>query len=624
MIAPLTPDSTAVALDQAFADLAANVPAEDIIVRLRALEASCQGAGPERGRFLHARGLVSNRLGSSREALADLDEARQIYEGLVDRAGAAQVGRATALVHSWRGDGREASLALLRAIAEASEDRVNVALALFEAGRLEIEIGRPRDAHRFLARGLDIGGRDLPSREITRARINALQALVFLGDLAAAETTLAGLDLAGANDRLRHLTMLEQARIALRKGIIADAEALLARARALVPAEPDNFSWVEQWHAEAEVLFAKEQLKDALGHIGKVIARYADDDLAGREVTARILESEILDRLARTAEADHTLSAALRRAVARGLSGYANRVRERLAARGRPQSAWLPGVDPAPVGANSEGRFVRRRPIGEGSYGSVSRAYDLEQGGEVALKRLRLSSIYNSVVRAECLDTARMEVAAASRVQHPGVERVFGLLVEPDGDALVVSELVEGPTLRVAMNGKLHFNEKLGLLAYLAHGVAAIHAAAIVHRDLKPENVVLRNGMSPVIIDFGISVIGRIHQPQGGPATRDYAAPEQRQGGWVDARCDLYALGVIAYELLLGKLPRPPAPGLRGFLGGPGRTKAIARELGAASVPNTLAILVARLLSASPRRRPASARDIALTIQALLPEAPAS
>jgi tRNA A-37 threonylcarbamoyl transferase component Bud32 len=618
MSAEAAPGAVAEALEQAFADLAANVPAEDIAGRLRALEASCQAGTAARAKLLHARGLALNRLGFPSEALGDLLEAGELFERLADHSGAAWVRRSIALVHSWRGDGREASLALLRGIAEDSEDHLNLALAFFEAGRIESEIGRPRDAHRFFARGLDIGAAALPALEIRRARINMLQALVAVGDLAAAERTLAALDLAGATDRLRHLAMLERARLAARKGRIEDAGAILRGARALVPADPDNFSHVERWHVEAEVLFAGKHFDEALGLVAKAIARYAADDLPGREAGARILESEILDSLGRGEAADRTLAAALRRVAARGLTGHADAVRARLAARGRAQGAWLPGLDPAPANAGSDGRFVRRRPLGAGGFGSVSRAYDLEFGGEVALKRLCLGNVYDSSIHENRLDTARMEVAAASRIQHPGVGRVFGLLIEPDGDALLVRELVEGPTLREAMKGKLHFAEKLGLLAQLAHCLAAVHAAAIVHRDLKPENIVLRGGNSPVIIDFGISAIGAGRQPEDAPKTRNYAAPEQLAGGFVDARSDLYSFGVIACEVFLGKLPPPPDRGLRGLLADRRRRGTIAGDLCTASVPGSLAVRLAGLLSASPRRRAASALDTALAIQAAM------
>ena len=326
-----------------------------------------------------------------------------------------------------------------------------------------------------------------------------------------------------------------------------------------------------------------------------------------------MLDAQILHALEKPDEADRTLAAALRRAVATNLPGHADVVRERLAARGRSQNVWLPGLSPAAAGLGASERFVRRRPLGAGGFGAVSRAYDLELGTEVALKNLRLKALYDSAVLAERRTAAQMEVAAASRIQHPGVGRVYGLLDEPDGDALLARELVEGPTLREAMQTKLHLAEKIGLLAQLAHCLAAIHAADIVHRDLKPENVVLRDGISPVIIDFGISAIGHVRQDKDAPKTLNYAAPEQSKNGWADARSDIYAMGVIAYEVLTGRLPSGPAHFAFGSRG-----NAVSDELRAAGMPKDAAKLIAAMLSVSPRQRPQTAREIALALQTAL------
>jgi len=615
---PSPPDTPAAALDQAFRDLDANVRPEEIVGHLRELEPACQGDTREHARLLHARGLALNRLGF--DALDDLQTAANIFQKLGDRAATAEVWRAIALVHSWRANVREASLALLRTIAEASEDRLNLARAILESGRLCIEIGRADEAHRFLVRGLEIGGADLKDSEICKARVNALQALVVSGDADAAEAMLASIDLNGATARLRHLTMLERARIALLKDKIDEAEKILGEARGLVsPADPENFSHIEQWHVEAEALFAKKNYQEALDLIGKVIARYFADDLPGREVGARILKSKILDQLERREEADRTLAAALQQAVERQLSSYRKKVLEQLAASGRTGGAWLPGSAPAVITANSKDLFYGREPLGKGGFGSVESAYDYETGRKVALKRLRLQSIYDPSMQADRLHAAEMEVAAASRVKHPGVGQVFGLMREADGEALLVREFIEGQTLREAMmQGKLEYPEKLGLLANLAYALAAIHAGSVVHRDLKPENIVLRDGsaQAPVVIDFGISVIGRVWEAEDAAKTLVYAAPEQMKAGWCDARSDLYSLGVIGYEILVGQLPEAPEPGLLGIAGASRRGKAIARELGAAGLREPLVSLMTRLLSVSPQRRPSSAQDIALMINA--------
>ena len=547
------------ALDQVFADLAGNKPEAEIIGRLRALEQSCEAPNRDRARFLNARGLVMNRMGQRSEALGDLIESASIFTQTGDSAGAAQILRSIALVHSWRSDARESALALLRAISEASDDPLNLALSLFEAGRLELEIGRPRDAQRFFQRGLDIGGKAPPALERDRARVGALQALVASRDLGGAQAASAALNIEDlATPRLKHLAQIELARLALAQNDFDGADVALANVRAGLPVDPDAFEAVEYAHVAAESLFARKANAEAHTTIARVIARYADDNLPGREIAARLLDGQILDALEKPEEADRTLAAALRRAVATNLPGHADVVRERLAARGRSQNIWLPGLSPVPAHLSATERFVRRRPLGAGGFGTVSRAYDLELGTEVALKNLRLKALYDSAVLAERRAGAQMEVAAASRIQHPGVGRVYGLLDEPDGDALLARELVEGPTLREAMQTKLHLAEKIGLLAQLAHCLAAIHAADIVHRDLKPENVVLRDGISPVIIDFGISAIGHVRQDKDAPKTLNYAAPEQSKDGWADARSDIYAMGVIAYEVLTGHLPPRP------------------------------------------------------------------
>ncbi|HLH11054.1 MAG TPA: serine/threonine-protein kinase [Methylovirgula sp.] len=608
---------TTASLDQAFHDLDANVRAEEIIARLRDLESSCTDPR-DRARLLHARGLALNRLGF--DALDDLRTAADIFERLEDRPALAETWRAIALVHNWRANAREASLALLRTIAEANDDRPSLARAMLETGRLGIEIGRPEEAYRFLARGLAIGATELKPLETCKARVNALQALVAVGETEKAESALAEIDPNFATPRLRHLALLERARIALAKGRIEDAEQTLAEARALLPADDsENFSWIEQAHAEAEAHFAKKDYAAALERIGKVIARYFADDLPGREVGARILQAKSLDQLGRREEADATLAAALQQAIERQLSSYRGMVLEQFAASGRTPGAWMPGAAPAITTANSKDLYYGRETLGGGGFGSVESAYDAQNGSKVALKHLRLEAIYDVAEQADRLHAAEMEVAAASRVRHPGVGRVFGLLREPNGEALLVREFIEGKTLRDAISqSKLDFSEKLALLANLSFALAAIHAGSVVHRDLKPENVILRDNRAeaPVIIDFGISAIGRVWQGKDAARTLVYSAPEQTKAGWADARSDLYSLGLIAYEILAGRLPEAPEPGLLGIVSGARRSKAVAQELGSLRVPPAIAALVTRLLAVSPQYRPSSAQDVATAFAA--------
>jgi serine/threonine protein kinase len=133
-----------------------------------------------------------------------------------------------------------------------------------------------------------------------------------------------------------------------------------------------------------------------------------------------------------------------------------------------------------------------------------------------------------------------------------------------------------------------------------------VHATGIVHRDLKPENVMLRKSGAPVLVDFGIAIVGEPRTGVRVAGTRTYMAPEQARGRRVDARADLYALGVIAHELLLSAPPEAPSTSLLAALSR--RTQRRVRDrLVAAGIELAVADLVARLLARHPRRRPKAA-----------------
>jgi tRNA A-37 threonylcarbamoyl transferase component Bud32 len=602
-------DDPSAALDACLADLADNKPADGVLTRLRALEPALREDALTRARFLRARAIATNRLGFGGEALGDLHEARRLLEAGGHAKELGEIVQAIATVFSWHSESREAALALLRVVAEAArtDDRIATALALIEGGRLQMEIGRPAEAQALLGHALALGA-TLPKREHQRAWVNLLQASVAAQHIERARAQLALLDetLAGAPARLLLLAQLEAARCALAARDFGAASAALDRARAHAPEAVDAFERIEIAETEAEFALARGKAARAAALLAPVIARYADDDLAAREVRARLVHATALEMLGRADEAERTLGAALRRALARSLTGHADEIRSRLMADygGPSRIAGMPvatEMDPA-------ARFVRQRALGSGAFGKVFRAYDLELGIEVAIKRAARGENYDPAARAQLLQAARTELAATARLDHPGIARVFGLLGVEGGDTLLIEEFVEGPPLRQAMDSGLDRAHSLTLLSRIAFALAAVHGAGVIHRDLKPDNVILRGGNAPVLIDFGIALLagGRDLPGAGTPA---YMAPEQARGRDVDQRADLYALGVMAHEMLTGARPELPRSLVRftGFA----QMRRIRAALTGAGVAPDIARLIAQLLAPRPGLRPGSAAAVA-------------
>ena len=613
------PPDPAVVIAEALANLAANVPPQDILPKLREIEPWVEGAPLLKARLLRARAIGTNRLGYWSEAIGDLHDARRLMETANEPAELTQIFLAIATIFSWRGDAREAALALLRAVAEAegAGDPICTALALIDGGRLLIENARPADAQALLARALALGGDALPKREYQRAWINLLQAQVAAGliDKAKALREQAGGVLAGSSQRLQMLERLEAARIERLSGDIAAARAAFMQAEALAPDDPEAFEQIEIAAAQAELLLADGDAAEAARLLHDVvIARYATDDLATREVQARLLHAQALEELGRHDEAERTLGAALRRAMARGLSGHADQVRSRIAARGSNEGAGLSGDIPAEATSpDTAARFVRQRPLGAGGFAKVLRAYDLELGVEVAIKKSSLKDIYDTALRGRLLEAARTEVEAASRLNHPGIARVYGLLADANGDSLLIEEFVEGPTLRDAMKAGIEPHRVFDMFARIAYSLAAVHATGVVHRDIKPDNIILRStNHAPVLVDFGIALLSKSGDQAAG-GTPGYMPPEQARGRRIDARTDLFALGVTAYEVLIGKVPEAASSFGPALVTSIFRKRQICGELVQAGVDAGVANLVGQLTAPHPRWRPATAAVVGAT-----------
>jgi serine/threonine protein kinase len=221
------------------------------------------------------------------------------------------------------------------------------------------------------------------------------------------------------------------------------------------------------------------------------------------------------------------------------------------------------------VGVVLSGRYLMERLIGEGGMGAVYQAEHTHMRKRLAVKVLHpeMSRLPEVVARFE------REAMVAAHIEHPNVAAAtdFGKL--EDGSFFLVLEYVEGKGLRdVIAAGRLEVGRALHIARQIASALARAHSLGIVHRDLKPENVMLvareEDADFVKVLDFGIAKVSMGDLSQGSKApgqaltqlgmvygTPEYMAPEQALGQPVDARADLYALGVILFEMVTGARP---------------------------------------------------------------------
>jgi eukaryotic-like serine/threonine-protein kinase len=216
------------------------------------------------------------------------------------------------------------------------------------------------------------------------------------------------------------------------------------------------------------------------------------------------------------------------------------------------------------IGALVDGKYRVDAVIGQGGMGSVFRAWDVRLERPVAIKVVRADLIANPDARMRF----RRESQIVARLQHPSIVTVYDYGNFADGSAFLVMEFVPGEDLRRFMNREraLPPARMSALLSGIGGGVDIAHRAGIFHRDLKPANILLPDsGAGPKVVDFGVAKLTTTVSGDSGTisavgtivGTPSYMAPEQLRGEAVDARADVYSLGVMAYEMLTERLPYP-------------------------------------------------------------------
>ena len=262
---------------------------------------------------------------------------------------------------------------------------------------------------------------------------------------------------------------------------------------------------------------------------------------------------------------------------------------------------------PVSPGLLLEGRYRLDDRIAAGAMGEVWRATDLVLDRPVAVKLLRPGYAGHE----EGLARFRAEARSAGLLSHPGIATVYDYreAAAPYPPYLVM-ELVDGPSLaRLLDEGPLDPARTMGLIAQAAAALRAAHAAGLVHRDIKPGNLLVSRRGQVKITDFGIAQVtgcAPLTRPGVLIGTPAYLAPERVAGAPATPAADLYALGIVAFQCLTGKLP---------FDGEPLAVAVAHQEQPLprlpASVPAEVAALVANLTAKDPLARPVSAGAVA-------------
>ena len=262
------------------------------------------------------------------------------------------------------------------------------------------------------------------------------------------------------------------------------------------------------------------------------------------------------------------------------------------------------------------GHYRLETRIGHGGMGEVYRAFDTRLNRPVAVKVLR-----SSEDRELAVDRFLREARAASALNHPNIVVIHEAGETPEGDHFIVQELIEGTTLRALLDGPMPLERVVEIGAQVARALAAAHTAGIVHRDVKPENVMLRGDGFVKVLDFGLARSLPLEgtdettthaaletMPGIVVGTAPYLSPERINGVQCGPPADVFALGVMLYEMAAGKRPFVAPTGL-GVITSIVTEQPLPLTRHHSTIPIAFDDLVQHMLAKNPERRP-PARDV--------------
>ncbi len=219
-------------------------------------------------------------------------------------------------------------------------------------------------------------------------------------------------------------------------------------------------------------------------------------------------------------------------------------------------------VDPL-VGTTLEGKYRIVSRLGAGGMGAVYKAHHLLLGRDVAVKVLKTEVLTDS----RSAERFRREAQAAARIEHANAVTIYDFGISADGNAYLVMELLRGTSLRDILDrdGRLSLDRAVEIFVNVCAGIDRAHQLGVVHRDIKPDNIMVDErpdgSVQVKVVDFGIAML----QDMGAASrltgtgmvlgTANYMSPEHCRGDEMDARSDIYALGVTLFEMLTGRVP---------------------------------------------------------------------
>ena len=284
--------------------------------------------------------------------------------------------------------------------------------------------------------------------------------------------------------------------------------------------------------------------------------------------------------------------------------------------KGTPRIRYFTPSQPSfEAGAVLAQRYEIIRTLGEGGMGAVYQARDLELGRTVALKVIRPDLAKNPAI----IERFKQEILLSQRVTHKNVIRIYDL-GEGVGVKFITMEYVDGEDLRALMlrKKKLSPQEVVDVMSQVCLALEAAHSVGIIHRDLKPQNIMCDKDARILVMDFGLArTVEGDGMTQTGAlvGTMDYMSPEQALGKDLDQRSDLFALGLIFYELLTGKMPYKAESVVASLLK---RTQERAAPVAShdASIPKALSNVVGKCMEPDVKLRYQNAQEILADLEA--------